>query len=44
MKEVDEFISELANQYDVSELHKESKEIGDPVVYAEYRDFFLPKT
>ena len=43
MKEVEEFIEDLKNQYSVQTLETKAKEMGDLTSYMEYRDYFAPK-
>ena len=43
MGEVEEFIDDLRKQYDERTLTTKAKEIGDPVSYLEYRDYFATK-
>lgn len=43
MQEVEEFIEDLRQQYDEHTLHTKAAEIGNPVSYEEYRDFFKLK-
>ena len=43
MREVEEFIENLRQQYDEHMLKTRAQEIGEPVTYEEFRDYFAPK-
>ena len=43
MREVEEFIENLRQQYDEQMLKTRAQEIGEPVTYEEFRDYFAPK-